>query len=175
MGSTGLAQQIVELATRRGVRIAVAESLTGGLVHAALVGVPGASIVLTGGINSYDTELKRTLLGVDADLLEAEGPVHEEVARQMADGVRRACATTVEGRVTPTEYGVSTTGVAGPDADPQTGQEPGTVWVGVSGPGGTNAIRLHLTGTRDEIREATVQEALRHLLLNLSQGDAGFM
>lgn len=167
------AQRVIELATRLGVRVAVAESLTGGLVHAALVAVPGASIVLTGGINSYHTELKHTLLGVDARLLEREGPVHPEVARQMADGVRRACATSVDGETKAVEFGVATTGVAGPDPDPQTGQPPGTVWIGVSGPAGSVAIPFEGAGTRDEIREATVAEALHQLLVNLSENGAG--
>lgn len=171
----GLAQQVIELATRLERRIAVAESLTGGLVTAALVAVPGASHVLSGGIVSYDTELKHTLLGVDRDLLDEEGPVCEEVALQMAAGVRRACAVTVDGEPQPADVGVATTGVAGPDADPQTGQEPGTVWLAVSGPGGDEAIEFRFSGSRDEIRNAAVQECLHLLLLNLSQDDASFV
>ena len=170
-----LAEQVIEVASSLGARIAVAESLTGGLVHAALVAVPNASLVMMGGIVTYHTELKHTLLGVDDDLLEAEGPVHPEVARQMAEGVRRSCAITVDGEITPTDFGVATTGVAGPEPDPQTGQEPGTVWLGIAGPRGTEAIRLDIAGNRTQIRESTVQEALHHLLLNLSQDSAGLI
>jgi nicotinamide-nucleotide amidase len=154
------AELIAEL-TRRGLRIAVAESLTGGLVVAELTRIPGASLVVSGGIVAYDTELKRSLLGVSAELLEREGAVHPEVARQMADGVRRALA--VDGRSA--EIGVATTGVAGPD--PQDGKPPGTVFVGVAFAGEVEAIALELDGDRTAIRTATVRAALDEVLARL--------
>ncbi|MFC6235944.1 CinA family protein, partial [Leucobacter soli] len=77
----GLAAQVIRLATDRRARIAVAESLTGGLLAAELVSVPGASIAFSGGVVAYDTALKRTLLGVDGGLLAERGPVDAEVAR----------------------------------------------------------------------------------------------
>ena len=154
------AELIAEL-TRRGLRIAVAESLTGGLVVAELTRIPGASLVVSGGIVAYDTELKRTLLGVAAELLEREGAVHPEVARQMAAGVRRALA--VDGRAA--DVGVSTTGVAGPD--PQDGKPPGTVFVGVAFAGEVEAIALELSGDRTAIRTATVGVALDEVLTRL--------
>ncbi|WP_448812205.1 CinA family protein [Agromyces bauzanensis] len=88
---------IAEL-TRRGLRIAVAESLTGGLLVAELTRIPGASVVVNGGVVAYDTDVKRSLLGVSAELLEREGAVHPEVARQMADRVRRVLAVDGPGR-----------------------------------------------------------------------------
>jgi nicotinamide-nucleotide amidase len=154
------AELIAEL-TRRGLRIAVAESLTGGLVVAELTRIPGASLVVTGGIVAYDTGLKHTLLGVSAELLAREGAVHPEVARQMADGVRSALA--VDGR--PADVGVSTTGAAGPD--PQDGKPPGTVYVGVAFAGDVDAIALELSGDRTAVRTATVRAALDAVLARL--------
>lgn len=152
------AELAIELATERGERIAVAESLTGGLVAAALVGVAGASQAFSGAIVAYDTELKRTLLDVDADLLAECGPVDGEVARQMALGARRACATRE-----PATIGVATTGVAGPDPDPQTGQPAGVIWIGISSARGEHSIKLRLAGDRNRIRNNTALAALRAL------------
>ena len=149
-----------ELIERR-LTIAVAESLTGGLLTAELTSVPGASAVVLGGAVVYATELKHTLLGVDAALLAAEGPVHPEVARQLADGVRKRLA--VDGRSP--DLGVSTTGVAGPD--PQGGRPVGTVYVGVSSANGTRAVALRLSGDRDGIRRRTVAEAVAALASEL--------
>ena len=132
----------------------MAESLTGGLVVAELIRIPGASLVVNGGVVAYDTDVKRSLLGVSADLLEREGAVHPEVARQMATGARRALA--VRGR--PADLGVATTGVAGPD--PQDGSPPGTVFIGISLGDEADSVALSLHGDRAEIRSATVAAAL---------------
>lgn len=158
--SDAAAAVIAEL-TRRGLRIAVAESLTGGLVLAELTRVPGASQAVSGGIVAYDTGVKHSLLGVPASLLEREGAVHPEVARHMAQGVRVALA--VDGR--PADVGVSTTGVAGPDS--QDGKSPGTVFVGVAFAGEVEAIALELRGDRTAIRAATVRAALDSTLARL--------
>lgn len=159
--------ETIALATRLGLRIAAAESLTGGLVAAALVSVPGASLAFSGGVVAYDTELKASLLGVDRALLARRGPVDGEVARQMARGVRRVCAVPRG----PADLGIATTGVAGPDPDPQSGQVAGTVWLGVSSALGERAVLLdpsRIAGTsRQEIREAAVQGALELLLEEL--------
>jgi len=152
-----LAARVIDALVTSGRRLAVAESLTGGLLTAALVGVPGASRALTGGIVSYDTALKRTLLGVESSILAVHGAVHPDVARQMAHGVRQACE--VDGR--PADVGVATTGAAGPD--PQDGQAPGTAFVGLSLDGDSRAIPLHLHGDRQEVRAGVVHEALRVL------------
>jgi len=156
-------EELVAELGRRGLRIAVAESLTGGLVVAELTRIPGASLVVSGGIVAYDSEVKRTLLGVSAELLAREGAVHPEVARQMADGVRRALG--VDGR--PADVGVSTTGVAGPD--PQDGKPPGTVFVGVAFAGEVEAIALELSGDRTAVRTATVRAALDAVLARLDR------
>lgn len=151
-----LARAAIERARNHAWRIAVAESLTGGLLADALVSVPGASRAFSGGIVSYDTALKHSLLGVDDQLLAKKGPVDGLVAQQMAAGVRVACA--VDG--IPAAIGIATTGVAGPDPDAQTGQLPGTVWVGVSSQLGERAVLLSFAGCREDIRAAAVTAAL---------------
>jgi len=138
----------------RGLTLAVAESLTGGELTAEFTRPAGASAVVLGGVVVYATELKHALIGVDAALLAEHGPVHPDVAAQLAEGVRRALA--VGGR--PADIGVSTTGVAGPDA--QGGRSPGTVFVGVSTADGTRAVHLSLSGSRSEIRRESVHHAV---------------
>ncbi|WP_409047226.1 CinA family protein [Microbacterium sp. HA-8] len=149
------AERVLDRLGRLGWSIACAESLTGGLLCAELIALPGASAVVRGGVVAYSTALKQSLLGVDAGLLAQHGAVHAEVARQMARGVREAAA--IAGR--PAEVGVSTTGVAGPD--PADGQPVGTVFIGVSTPVGTRALPLLLEGDRIAIRRETVRRALR--------------
>lgn len=150
------AATVVEALRRAGRTVAVAESLTGGLLAATLVDVPGASRVLRGAVVAYATDLKHELLGVDADLLRRRGAVDGEVAEQMAGGVRRRLRA---------DYGVATTGVAGPDA--QDGHAPGTVYVAVVGPEaderGPLQRRLHLPGDRGQVRRAAVRAALASL------------
>nr|WP_225754907.1 CinA family protein [Actinotalea sp. Marseille-Q4924] len=124
-------------ATGLGATIAVAESLTGGAVTDALVTVPGASACLRGGVVAYATDVKRDVLGVEATLLERHGAVHADVAAAMAARVRVVLGA---------DYGVATTGVAGPDA--QDGRPPGTVHVAVSGPDGT---RVRSSGPADRL------------------------
>lgn len=160
-----LAASVVRLLAERGLRIATAESLTGGMLAAAIVDVPGASRAFSGGVVAYDTALKHSLLGVDAELLAARGPVDAEVARQLARGAREACAVPgPDGAPRPADIGISTTGVAGPDPDPQTGLPAGTVWVGVSSVRGERAVGLALGGERAAVRAATVRAALGAIL-----------
>jgi nicotinamide-nucleotide amidase len=159
------AARVLELLRSDGRTLAVAESLTGGLLADAFVQVPGASAVLLGGVVAYATPVKHTVLGVDGDLLDREGPVHPEVARQMADGVRRAVA--VDGR--PADVGVSTTGVAGPEG--QGGRPPGTVWVGVAVGERRIARSAVLPGDRAAVRQGAVRLALDTLLEALEQSE----
>lgn len=144
-----------------GWTVAVAESLTGGLVSAALVSVPGASQVLRGAVVAYATDVKMSVLGVEQVLLDAHGPVHPRVARQMADGARRVLGR--EG--VPADVGIATTGIAGPDSPD--GQPVGTVHIAVATPLGFTVDSLLLHGDREAIRtEATaraIQLALRVL------------
>ncbi|WP_449278707.1 CinA family protein [Leucobacter sp. GX24907] len=157
------------LAKKSGWRIAVAESLTGGLLADAFVQVPGASAVFSGGVVAYDTEVKRRLLHVEGDLLERVGPVDAEVAKQMARGVRACCATTRDGKLALADVGLATTGVAGPAPDPQTGLPAGTVWIAVSSEFGEVAVPLEFAGDREAIREAAVAEAVQLLIEYLSR------
>lgn len=144
-----------------GWTIAVAESLTGGLVVSSLVDVPGASRVVRGGVVAYATDLKHALLGVDQALLDAHGAVHPRVARQMARGVRD-----VLGRDgVAADVGIATTGVAGPDQ--QDGQPVGTVHIAVSTPLGTRVDSLVIAGDRERIRRETAHLAIRRTLAAL--------
>jgi nicotinamide-nucleotide amidase len=133
----------------RGATVAVAESLTGGLLSAALSDPAGASAVFRGGLVVYATDLKATQAGVDGDLLAQRGAVDPEVARQLATGARTRLGAT---------FGIGVTGVAGPD--PQDGQPVGTVFAAVAGPARTHAAALNLTGNRSEIRRAAVTACL---------------
>ena len=151
------ASEIVHELDRRGLTIAVAESLTGGLLTAELISVPGASAVVVGGVVAYRTPLKASLLGVPTALLAARGAVDPDVAVAMAAGARGALA--VEGRSA--DVGLATTGVAGPD--PQDGHAPGTVYVALSAGGEARVTRLALEGDREAIRSATVSESLSML------------
>lgn len=175
------AARLVRLLAARGETLAVAESLTGGLVAAEITSVPGASKVFRGSVTAYATELKRDVLGVDGTLLDERGAVDPEVARQMADGVRRFLGA---------DWGIATTGVAGPE--PQDGQPVGTVYVAVAGPdsaadgpdfesmrgyadGGARGkvAALRLNGDRSEIRMESVRSVLTLLLERLSGERSG--
>ncbi len=134
---------------RRGETVAVAESLTGGLLAATLVSVPGASQALRGGLIVYATDLKASLAGVPEPLLAERGPVDPDVAIALAEGARTRCGAT---------WGLSTTGVAGPD--PQDGVAVGTVFVAAASPEGSHVRALALTGDRPMIRAATVDAVL---------------
>jgi len=150
---TTRAHDVLAAVADRGWSLAVAESLTGGLVCATLVEVPGASTVLRGGVVAYATDLKAALLAVDEALLDARGAVDADVAVAMAVGVRDRLTADV---------GVATTGVAGPD--PQDGKAPGTVHVAVVTPDGVRHRELRLEGDRAAIRSATVDAALALVL-----------
>jgi nicotinamide-nucleotide amidase len=158
-GETPAAKAVVMLLTR-GETVAVAESLTGGLVADAFVTVPGTSAVFRGGVVAYATPLKHALLGVDADLLEAKGAVDPDVALQMAAGVRERLGA---------NWGLATTGVAGPE--PQDGVPPGVVYVAVDGPRTSRVERLELAGHREEIRAGAVERALELLLSAVRAAD----
>lgn len=155
------ATTLIDRLVASGRTIACAESLTGGLLAATLVDVPGASNAFLGGIVAYATELKRALVDVDGRLLEQRGPVDPEVAEQLADHVRTLCA--VRGR--PADLGIGTTGVAGPDA--QDGHPPGTVFVGVASARGIRSVALRLDGDRPAVRRATVARAIAEALAEL--------
>ncbi|MCE7007539.1 CinA family protein [Kibdelosporangium philippinense] len=133
----------------RGETVATAESLTAGLVAAALTTVPGSSAVVRGGFVVYATDLKWGLAGVDPELLAARGAVDPDVAVQLATGARDRCGAT---------WGIGLTGVAGPD--PQDGVAPGTVHLGIAGPTGVDVATITVAGDRHEVRAASVRKAV---------------
>jgi nicotinamide-nucleotide amidase len=164
------AADVLRLLLVRGGTLAVAESLTGGLVAAEITSVPGASRVFRGSVTAYATDLKHEVLGVDATLLAEHGAVSPQVAAQMAAGVRRLLGA---------DWGIATTGVAGPE--PQDGQPVGTVFVAVDGPagaasgcpGGGKVESLRLNGDRPEIRRESVRSVLALLLEEIAGEQAG--
>ncbi|MFD7157015.1 CinA family protein [Kribbella sp. NPDC059898] len=141
--------RLVELLLERGVTLATAESLTGGMVGAVLTDVPGVSAVYRGGVVVYATDLKAKLAGVPDELLAAVGPVHPDTAAALATGVRERLEA---------DYGLATTGVAGPD--PQAGIEAGTVYVAAAGPRSVQVRKLQLSGDRSAVRRGSVQAVL---------------
>jgi nicotinamide-nucleotide amidase len=142
--------------TVRGQTVASAESLTAGLFAATLAGVPGASVVLRGGLVTYTVETKIELAGVAPELLADVGPVAEPTARALAVGARQRCGAT---------WGVGLTGVAGPE--PHGGHPVGTVFVGLAGPVDTDVVALQLEGSRWDIRLAAVRAAVNRLRLRV--------
>ena len=142
---------VLDLLAERGLTLAVAESLTGGLIGARLCAVPGASAVFRGGVIAYHPDVKFDVLGV------APGPVvSEECARAMAEGVRRVTGATV---------GVAATGVAGPDR--QEGRDVGTVCLAVAMGDHTTSAEVRLPGRRNQIREFSVITLLSMLRARL--------
>lgn len=154
-----LAERVLSAARGRGVSLATAESLTGGLISATLTAVPGSSDVVAGGVVGYSFEAKERALGVDAARLTAVGAVDEEVAREMARGARSQ---------TGADMAVSVTGIAGPGgAEP--GKPVGTVCFGLSTPDEDRAESVQFPGDRDEVRARTVRYALRMLECGLDK------
>lgn len=147
------AEQLVRLLVQRGQTVGTCESLTGGLVAAAITDVPGSSAVFRGGLVTYASDLKHALAGVDADWIAEHGVINAEVAEQMATGAREVLGT---------DYAVACTGVAGPSS--QDGAEPGTIWICVAGSDSTATRGLKVTGSRAEVRRACVAECLDHLM-----------
>ena len=132
------------------LRLAVAESCTGGLLGARLTATAGASDSFVGGVIAYDDAVKRVPLAVPSSLIAAHGAVSEEVARAMASGICRLLHADV---------GISITGVAGPGGG-SVEKPVGTVWVGVAFAHDNSAMRAILIGDRDEIRHRATQFAL---------------
>lgn len=161
-GKDELAPLVVAQLTRRGERVALAESCTGGMVAEMLTAVPGSSNVFELGVVAYANDVKTGVVGVPAELLAAHGAVSEPVARALADGIRRL------GRA---NWGIGITGIAGPTGG--THEKPvGTVWMALSGPGGTQALHRVFRGDRDRVRRTASYEAL-DMLRRAMEGAAG--
>lgn len=159
-GPTDLADVVIAGCRQAGVRLAVAESCTGGLLAARLTSVPGSSHAFLGGVVAYDNAVKEAQLGVNREIIERHGAVSEEVARAMAAGVRAAMGAGI---------GVGITGVAGPDGG--TAEKPvGLVWIAVDVLGAVTVHGGRFTGDRAEIRFRATQAALNMIRRDLAGG-----
>ena len=138
----------------KGKSLVTAESITGGAVGAILTCIPGSSQVFKGGIIAYTNEVKRGMLNVSKQDLEASGAVSEPVARQMALGARRALHA---------DIAVSVTGVAGPTGDDH-GHDIGTVFIGYADAAKTHVREYHFQGDREAVRDQTIEAALDLIL-----------
>jgi nicotinamide-nucleotide amidase len=157
-----LAAQVHDALLARGATVATAESLTGGGVGRLLSSVAGSSATYRGGVVSYATDVKVSLLGVTEELVADQGVVSAACAEQMAVGVRELLRS---------DWAVSTTGVAGPTL--QEGKPAGTVHVGVAGPDGVRSLALHLDGDREDVRAGTERAVLVALLDRVLGADVG--
>lgn len=156
----GIVGQILK---RNHLTIATAESCTGGLVGATLTQEPGSSEFYLGGAVSYSNSLKQQLVGVNEKTLNQFGAVSEEVAREMAEGIRQKSGS---------DLAISTTGIAGPDGGSDL-KPVGMVYIGVASPEGVYAKKFQFYGERESVRQLTVQAALneiRQRMLNKERG-----
>ena len=144
-----IASSVVKRLAKKKVTLSVAESITGGGLAAAITEVAGSSNVFLGGVIAYADEVKINQLDVDAKTLKKFTAVSEEVAKEMAIGVRKKFNS---------DYAIATTGVAGPGK--AYGQKAGTVWIAIASKKEVFAIALALSGSRDLIRHATIESAL---------------
>ena len=148
-----LVEYIVTELEKRKMTISTAESCTGGMVASTIVDYPGASAVFMDGIVTYSNEAKMKFLGVEVDTLEKHGAVSHETAKEMCEGAAR---------VSKTDIGISTTGIAGPGGG--TPEKPvGTVYIGITISGDTFTKHLRLGGSRTEIRRRATYELLNEL------------
>jgi nicotinamide-nucleotide amidase len=156
-----LAKRVIAVCAGRGIRLALAESLTGGLLASTLVAVPGASKVLLFSVVAYHDAAKHQLLGVKTVTLATFGAVSGQTAEAMASGARVAL-TEVPSIDAKKVIGISTTGVAGPEL--QEGKAVGTAFIGLALDTSVASHQLALSGNRDTIRTETVRAALLALL-----------
>lgn len=151
---TDLVASVSEALVGRGLRLALAESCTGGLVAAQLTDRPGSSRFLDAGLVTYSNAAKASLLGVDPAVIDAHGAVSEAVVRAMLEGARR---------VTGADAAIAITGIAGPDGG--TAEKPvGTVWIAAGVADAVRVVRFQFQGDRGAVREAAATAALDMLL-----------
>ncbi len=149
-----LEEQIGKALLRKGWRLAVAESCTGGLLSHRITDIPGSSRYFNGGVTAYSNRVKSDMLGIKVSLLESRGAVSAEVALAMARGARRKLKA---------EVGIGITGIAGPGGS--TPQKPvGLVYEAVVTPEGEKVRTFHFSGTRLQVKQKAVQAALQLLL-----------
>jgi len=149
-----LENQVLKLLIEKEKTLSTAESCTGGLVSARITAIPGSSAAFLGGVATYSNEAKSILIGVDPDTIKSLGAVSEEVALQMASGVRKKLNS---------DIGIGITGIAGPASD-NTNKPVGLVYVALADKSGSYCRELRLNGTRDEIRFTAANNALDMIL-----------
>ncbi|MFO7792015.1 MAG: nicotinamide-nucleotide adenylyltransferase [Candidatus Saliniplasma sp.] len=150
-------KKVAHLLTKNHYTLSTAESCTGGLIAHRLTNVPGSSMYFLAGLVTYSNEAKIDLLDVDEDVLESKGAVSAEVARQMAEGVRKKRNA---------DIGLATTGIAGPGGG--TEEKPvGTVFMGLNHKGGTETKKHHFSGNRWQVKDQTSEKALRWVIDHL--------
>lgn len=152
-------EDLVALLEKKHLTVSTAESCTGGLVGAVLTNLSGSSSYYEGGVIAYSNDVKKNVLHVREDSLATVGAVSEEVAFQMANGVKS---------LTGTSCSISTTGIAGPGGSRE--KKPvGLVYIGVSTPSRTRVFKHIFEGSRQEVRSSTVLAAITHLLYMLQE------
>ena len=159
-GAKSLAEAVLIEARTKKIKLACAESCTGGLVGAALTEIPGSSEVFNGSAVTYSNEAKQKILGVNENILKNFGAVSEECAIAMADGALR---------IYDADFALSITGIAGPDGGTQN-KPVGTVWFGLADKVKSTALMRRLPGNRDEIRIRAVRFALAELWRSIHNG-----
>jgi nicotinamide-nucleotide amidase len=160
-----MAEQVIALAKKAGLSIAIAESITGGALASVLIGVDGASEVILGGIVAYQDRIKEQLLGVSPALIANQSSVDAEVAAQMAEGVRERLSKAA-GKDASLVIGVATTGVAGPRS--VSGRKPGEVYIAISSSLGVTVYSESFEGSRNQIRMLTRDRAIEILREHLA-------
>jgi nicotinamide-nucleotide amidase len=155
-----LATRVIETCLESGLTLSVAESCTGGLICHELTNVPGSSGVLLAGVVAYTDGAKREILGVERELLEEHGAIHDATGAAMAEGVRRICGA---------DFGLAVTGAAGPGSPP--GIPVGTVIVAVVHRGGCDVRTMTYEGGRARVRMKGAEGALDILLEHIGQPD----
>ncbi len=142
-------QELAKLFLSSGMTLALAESCTGGMIASRITDIPGCSSWFRGGVVAYHNDIKEKLLGVPAEILQRYGAVSEQVARNMAEGVRASLVS---------DIALAVTGIAGPDGG--TVEKPvGTVFIAVADRDGSFAEKYHFEGSRDMVRKNTTEEA----------------
>jgi len=158
-GNGSIEETVLDLLRSRGESLAVAESVTGGLIAARLTAIPGASQVFLGSAVAYSAPGKLSLLELPEELIQTHGTVSEATTRAMAEAVRRRLGST---------WGLATTGNAGPTEDPLGPGALGTVFMAVAGPQNTKSIHYTFPGARSDIQSRTAawgMDLLRRSLL----------
>ena len=152
-----LSKRLGSLCVKKKLTLSVAESCTGGMIGAAITAIPGSSEYFSGGVVSYNNEMKHNVLGVPRLVLEKKGAVSAETVKAMVKGVRRLCKT---------DCAIAVTGIAGPDGG--TKKKPvGLVYAGTGAGKKVRAFKYYFKGNREEIRRQTVREALERMIKEL--------